>query len=109
MDVVTLLVLCDNFNKEIETLTKSENNFDVVAIAAVCCCFVRRNLNRVQNYSFLSLQMQISFSTMQQEMKRKTATAANNVHWQTLTMVGNILGASPRQEQNCTNGTGISV
>ena len=43
MYVIALPILCDNFNKEIETSSKSEINFDFVAIAAVF-------FNRVQNY-----------------------------------------------------------
>ena len=35
MYVIALPILCDNFNKEIETSSKSEINFDFVAIAAV--------------------------------------------------------------------------
>ena len=35
MYVIALPILCDNFNKEIETSSKSEINFDFVAIGAV--------------------------------------------------------------------------
>ena len=37
-------------NKEIERFLRNENDFDFVAIAGVSCCFVRRNLTRIQNY-----------------------------------------------------------
>ena len=53
MDDVAVSLICDvvdNFDGEIETFFGNENNFDFVAIAEVSCCFVRRNLTRIQNY-----------------------------------------------------------
>ena len=45
--------ICDflvNCDEEIERFLRNENDFDFVAIAGVSCCFVRRNLTRIQNY-----------------------------------------------------------
>ena len=53
MDDVAVSLICDvvdNFDGEIETFFGNENNFDLVAIAEVSCCFVRRNSTRIQNY-----------------------------------------------------------
>ena len=53
MDDVAVSLICgvvDNFDGEIETFFGNENNFDFVAIEGVSCCFVRRNLTRIQNY-----------------------------------------------------------
>lgn len=52
-DNVAVALICDclvNCDEEVETFLRNENNFDFVAIAGVSCCFVRRNLTRIQNY-----------------------------------------------------------
>ena len=52
-DKVAVPLICDflvNCDEEIERFLRNENDFDFVAIAGVSCCFVRRNLTRIQNY-----------------------------------------------------------
>ena len=52
-DNVAVPLICDflvNCDEEIERFLRNENDFDFVAIAGVSCCFVRRNLTRIQNY-----------------------------------------------------------
>ena len=56
MYVIALPILCDNFNKEIETSSKSEINFDFVAIAAVFLTEFK---------TILSLQMLMPFWMIQ--------------------------------------------
>ena len=48
-----LPLICDflvNFDEEMERFLRNGNDFDFVAIAGVSCCFVRRNVTRIQNY-----------------------------------------------------------
>ena len=52
-DNVAVPLICDflvSCDEEIERFLRNENDFDFVAIAGVSCCFVRRNLTRIQNY-----------------------------------------------------------
>ena len=50
MDVVALPGTLLQFQRRKWNFFQKLNNFDFVAIAEVCCCFVRRDINRVQNY-----------------------------------------------------------
>ena len=67
MDDVAVSLICDvvdNFDGEIETFFGNEDNFDFVAIAGVSCCFVRRNLTRIQNYSRELCQVILEMSSL---------------------------------------------
>ena len=50
MDVVALPGTSRQFRRRKRKFVQKLNNFDFVAIAAVCCFFVRKDINRVQNY-----------------------------------------------------------
>ena len=50
MDVAALPGTLLQFRRRKWNFVQKLNNFNFVAIAAVCCCFFRRDINRVQNY-----------------------------------------------------------
>ena len=97
MDVAALPVLCENFDEEIESLSKGENNFDFKAIAVVFCCFAKWNLKRVQ-ISIWVYRCRYHFERYDKKWKDKLRLPVNNAHQQTLEMAWQPGGKNSRRQ-----------
>ena len=73
------------------------------------CCFVRRNINRIQNYFESTDGCRCHFERYDKKWKEKLRLPVNNIHRQTLELAGRIPGSSRRPKQNRANRRGISV
>ena len=83
MDVVALPGTLRQFRRRKWNFVQKLNNFDFVAIAAVCCFFVRRDINRVQNYLESTRADAILNDTIRNEKKNCDCpwTTLTSKHW----------------------------
>ena len=83
MDVVALPGTSRQFRRRKWNFVQKLNNFDFVAIAAVCCFFVRRDINRVQNYFESTDADAILNDTIRNEKKNCDCpwTTLTSKHW----------------------------
>ena len=83
MDVVALPGTSRQFRRRKWNFVQKLNNFDFVAIAAVCCFFVRRGINKVQNYFESTDPDAILNDTIRNEKKNCDCpwTTLTGKHW----------------------------
>ena len=105
MDVVALPGTLLQFRRRKWNFVQKLNNFDFAAIAAVCCFFARRDINRVQNYLESTDADAILNDTIRNENKTCDCpwTTLTGKHWKWREKF-QAPAAGRRPKHNCANG-----
>ena len=108
MDVVALPGTLLQFRRRKWNVAQKLNNFDFLAIAAVCCFFCWKRYKQSSKLPWV-YRCRCHFERYDKKWKEKLRLPVNNPHRQTLEMAGKIPCTSRRPKQNCANGLEISV
>ena len=108
MDVVALPGTLLQFRRRKWNVALKLNNFDFLAIAAVCCFFCWKRYKQSSKLLWV-YRCRCHFERYDKKWKEKLRLSVNNPYQQTLEMAGKIPGASRRPNHYYANRSEISV